>query len=329
MQILLAVLCVVGAVVGAGFASGREIVSFFTRYGAFSWVCAVVAAVAMMLLIDAILRRSRQGITGLLPEGRLKVPAMLLLMLLYIITGGGMVAAGGELWALTVPLHSAYTLGMVCTLGLGLLSMRYGMKPLSYLGWALVPLMLAAFVLCMGLPSAKEGGAPPVLGFAQNATGIIGALCYAGFNITLALGVLCDVGQDCSPRKGCRTAAWAGGALGALLLLANAAFLPHLATVDNAALPTVLLLREYGLTGFYLSAAMLYLAILTTLLAVMQGLYSLLQSRTRHPGCIMTVALLIVALGGFERIVSVAYPALGALCFVLLCVAFVSRKPKV
>ena len=51
----------VGAVVGAGFVSGREVIAFFTRYGAHApWLIALLSA-AMALLGGLCMRRARRG----------------------------------------------------------------------------------------------------------------------------------------------------------------------------------------------------------------------------------------------------------------------------
>ena len=58
------VLACVGAVIGAGFVSGREIYSFFTRYGAASWGLILLAAVTMVFLCALCMRRAQQENAG-------------------------------------------------------------------------------------------------------------------------------------------------------------------------------------------------------------------------------------------------------------------------
>lgn len=52
-----AIACV-GAVIGAGFASGREVVTFFSRYGAHSWWLILLSALVMMLLCAISMREA-------------------------------------------------------------------------------------------------------------------------------------------------------------------------------------------------------------------------------------------------------------------------------
>ena len=90
-------------------------------------------------------------------------------------------------------------------------------------------------------------------------------------NVLLSAEVLCEAGARCDTRTGCRGAAWCGGALCGILLLFNEALLRGPMEARQAELPMVLLLRGYGKAGFYLSAAVLYLAVITTLFAVLRA----------------------------------------------------------
>ncbi len=97
------IFCVGAAMVGAGFASGREIMRFFSQYGAFSWALVIFAALVTAWMLRRMLALS--GVQSRLTKG--------LLYLFSLAVGGGMTAAAGELWALTVPVHHARTLGSV------------------------------------------------------------------------------------------------------------------------------------------------------------------------------------------------------------------------
>ncbi len=122
------------------------------------------------------------------------------------------------------------------------------------------------------------------------------------------------------PRREQNGISAAVGLLTALLLgLGNAALLPHAAALSDAPLPTVFLLRAYGKPGYYLSAAVLYLAASTTLIAVLRELMTLsapyLPKRKRP---LMGLCVLAVSLLGFEDIVGKAYPVLGWAYLMLL-----------
>ena len=66
MDILCCALALLGGVIGAGFASGREIVRFFAAHGAMGFI-AVAFALAALLALFALLpiRLAAEGQTGL------------------------------------------------------------------------------------------------------------------------------------------------------------------------------------------------------------------------------------------------------------------------
>ena len=318
-----AVLCILGAMIGAGFASGREIMQFFTCYGAFSGALILISAGVMTALMIRTMKVP--SVSGLISEGWEGKTGKGLVLLLLLCTGGGMTAAAGELWALTVPLHHARSLGMLFTLSACLFFSRRPVSVLTGMGYLLLPALGLALLLALRVPGEETTKQMP--SFPQMITGILYALSYAGMNVMLSAGVLCDAGAGCSGRKNCRCAAWAGGAIGALLLLFNEALLPHSASLCDEALPMVLLLKAYGKEGYYLSAALLYLAVFTTLLSVLRAEKELLQQIFLHytEGW-MGLFTLGIALLGFEKIVAGAYPVLGFFCFVLL--AFPKKKGR-
>ena len=136
-----AVFGIVSAMVGAGFASGREIMQFFSRYGVFSWALLGWTGVLMTLLIDRVMKAG--AVEALLPQGKGKALGEGLLALLLMGTGGG----------------------MLLTLLLCALLARSSCSALAGLSLVLLPGMILACLLCLRLPgeemrqavSVKEG----------------------------------------------------------------------------------------------------------------------------------------------------------------------------
>ena len=305
------VFCALSAFVGAGFASGREMMQFFTRFGGLAVPLILLSGAAMTVLMGKCTRAPGGMLSGLTPVFR--VPVLLLLLC----TGGGMAAAAGEIFALTLPIHHARTLGTAFSLLLCLFFSLRPVKSLSLLSCLLLPFLLFALFLCLRVPGAKASF--PLPGALSALKGGLGALAYAGMNALLASGVLCDAGESCGVLSRRRGAAWAGGALTALMLMYHCALFPHRAALEEAALPLVMLLKNYGVEGYYLSAAVLYFSIITTLIAVLRSLKPLLSPLfPRHDRIFAGLLIGLFSLAGFENIVAFCYPALGLCCFFLL-----------
>lgn len=290
------ILCAAAAMVGAGFASGREIMQFFSLYGAFSWALVILAAGTTALMIRRM--TALEGVCSRLEKG--------LLCLFSLAVGGGMTAAAGELWALTVPLRYARTLGSVITLVACVLLADGSLRGMAWLGRLLIPFLLSMMILCLRVPGAYR---QKTISLWEGFRAVINVVGYCGLNGMTAAGVL----AGSRPRREQNQIALAIGLLSALLLgLGNAALLPHASALSSAALPTVSLLRAYGKPGYYLSAAVLYLAASTTLIAVLRGLMTIAAPYLpRRKKIWISLAVLTVSFMGFEDIVRSAYPALG------------------
>ena len=308
-----AVLGIIGAVVGAGFASGREIMQFFSRRGNFSWALAALAVCAMAGLMDRIMKKGND-LNRLLPPENSPWLFRLPLFLLFLTAGGAMTAAAGELAALTVPLHHARAGGSLAALAACTALSRKPGNALGCLGGMLLPALIAEIILCLNVPGGVERQAR--FSFPAGLDAAFQAVSYSGMNAALAAGVLCDTGAGRSRRDIRRITAGAACVLALLLGAENAVLLPHADELERAALPTVMLLRHYGKAGYYLSAAVLFLAVSTTLIAALHGLRSLLPQRRAGEAAFLLTAF--SAQLGFGRIVGTAYPILGILSMMLL-----------
>ncbi len=282
-----------GAVVGAGMASGREIASFFAQYGLWSFPGIVLAVFTMLFLADA------------LPHGRLW---NVLLSLLLIATGGAMLSGAGHLAALTLNLQHASSIGTVGTL---LLAMCLARKTTSGLAWVSSLLLIVMLVLISG-GFFIDPMAAVAIDLDNPAEALLRAVTYGGFNAALMLPVLTVCPLRGRKRRfsimlGCGLAAVLIG-LGCLVLLRHPALIAE-------PMPFVMLAAQFGVVGYYLSASSLYLAILSTLIVCIRGAGNVL--------CI--VAMLLISCFGFEDAVGMAYPVLGAACFLMLAGAKITK----
>lgn len=314
-----------GAVIGAGFASGREIDSFFTRFGAWGWLGVAAATLVLGFAVWGVMRRP--GIAGMPRkwqghwQGWLWQGAFTALM---IATGGAMLAGAGEIAALMAPVHGAYGLGMAVTLLLGCLLAGRELSVLPVVSKGL--LICLAFVAAAGIllpaqeavavrPGDSSGGLP---------AGVLHGVCYGGFNAALAVPVIALTASklDANAKKQCVMTVT--GVLGVLLALGNLTLTRH-AAIQGESLPFVRLMAALGKAGYWLGGVSLYLAVLTTLTASLRGLAVLLPDRRRwRVGACAAIA--VTAATGFEDIVAVIYPLLGGGCFILLVLALWAEK---
>lgn len=315
-----------GAVIGAGFASGREIVIFFTRYGVHGWWLAGLSAVTMALLCGLCMRASSSAggndWSGVLQLGKWTEGCSCLLM---VLTAGAMIAAAGHMVALLWPHVWAYPAGALGTL---LLAWRMGygrMKGLSLISGVLTLALLCALLAILAGPvqnaadfrSGAEASDLP--GAALRAVG------YASMNMMLAIGVVCRCASAAG--KISATSAWLGGLTGMLLLSSHCVYSRHPEAVCSD-FPMIVLIGERGRTGYVFGAVLLYLAILTTLISVMYSIRIIAKKRFSAPRCqlLMTLGLPLAVSGlGFSAIVDRFYAPAGLLCLLVVFMPLVGR----
>lgn len=316
MHTWLTTLEILGAIIGAGFASGREIAAFFARFGWWSLPGIAMACVCAGFILHGAMQPGRiGGMPACWQHTPMERVWKALFALLLTATGGAMLAAAGEAVALAVPVHHARLLGMAATLALAVRMLRRPGKDMGVISQVLVVCLLGMMLLGFFLPPVEgrslrqDGG---VLALAYGAA-------YGGFNAALAApaAALTASRLDASARKRC--AGQAALLLGVLLLLANAVLLCH-PGLQGQSLPYVVMLSALGKPGYYLCLAALYLAVWTTLCASLRGMTTLLPLRAC--ACLTAIASLL----GFEGIVAAAYPVLGVACMLLLLGAEWSQR---
>lgn len=333
-------LACVGAVVGAGFASGREVMVFFSQHGVLSYPL-IVLSTGLMCMISALVMRKTRACRTLswcgmyqLEGKRLRWLGEVCLFLLMGVTGGAMVSASGNLVALALPLHNAHWIGALATLLLAYWLTQKDLKPLAILSGILTCGIVAAYVLILAkrdAPMAVSIREPLSPGGVLKA--ILFAMAYSGMNMAIGLGVVCDCAQT-SIRTICRSSLLFGLVVAGLLFLSNHVLLQY-EDLRSATFPIVRLLSDMGQLGFWLSVVVLYLAVFTTLTAILCALRRMSVSYGLSPPWVPVLTLglpLLLSLIGFEQIVEDFYAPVGLACLLLIfgptVFRFRKKRPK-
>ena len=333
------VLACVGAVIGAGFVSGREIYSFFTRYGEASWGLILLSAATMVFLCTLCMRRAQQEQAdcwcSLQCFSGTKMGALArgCVTALMLVTGGAMVSAAGHLTELLWPSSWAYTAGAVGTLLLAWLLGSRGVGPLSAVSGFLTALLIGVMLVLMRQPGAGESAVRVQDAPGSLLWGAIRAVGYGSMNMTVAIGVACQAEKGESGCRCCdRRALLTGLVLTGLLFGANALYLRY-PGLQQEAFPIVRLFHHFRRAGYVLCVVLLYLAVLTTLTAVLYALRGDMEGRGIKStlSAALTLGLpLAVSVVGFAGIVDGLYTPVGLCCLglVFLPMLFSGRKPR-
>lgn len=281
-----------GAVMGAGYVSGREIAAFFAKYGLWGYAGAVFASAALAWLADTAF--------PLQWHGRWQGCCWkMLLAALLIATGGAMLSGAGEAAALVLPFKCAYHAGMFATFVCAWLLANKTKAGLAWVSWSMV--LVFGFIMLTGLKTPS--GNHVALGEYTPIQALMKGLTYGGFNAALLVPLLRDRGAQKR-----RALLYAGGIM-LMLLFAGIRVLQRNPALIFEEMPFVRMLQGSGKWGYYISALCLYLALLSTLTACIRGL-----GKSR----IALVGIVVVSLAGFKRVVDGAYPLLGCACMIVL-----------
>ena len=331
MEALSLALMLLGGVIGAGFASGREILRFFAVHGRAApaaIACACALLFALFGRIPALIRAHGTSTLAHLCQIRLGRRfgrfCGALFMLLFAVTGGAMLAACAELGALMLPIRHAYGLTLALSLAISARLALCGLWGLTLPGAALCLLLPALLLSLLRLP-AGEACFLPLMTADQPIRALLSGAAYAALSAAQVSGML-----PLLARRHLRTrlGACALFALlfGSLLALGTAVCRRHLPAVHHQALPFVFLSRALGAQGYMLVALCLYAAALSTLVAMLRALMQDALSLRR--ALIASLICLILAAQGFDFLIARGYPLLGALCAGLLLILCLPVCPK-
>jgi len=315
----------VGTVVGAGFATGQEILQFFVRFGIgglwgilLSTVLFVLYGVFIMQLGMAFAARSHleviRGIGG--RSFGVVMDALIMLSLFGAVTA--MLAGSGALFAQQFGVPAA--LGSVMMAVLTAVTVMRGLHGVINAISAVVPFLLVS-VLGISVYALLSAPLDLQAGLQISGGGLMGnwlwaAILYASYNILMSASILAPLGGAASDQR----AVFRGGALGGILLggaslLIYLALSASLAETGHLEVPLLHLASRIGpLAGAFFSAVLLA-EIYTTAVGSLYGFSARLAGIGSPTASMKTIAITALAflasLFGFSNLVSTLYPLQG------------------
>jgi len=338
MQTLQVAFTYMGTVVGAGFATGQEILQFFTRFGSLAALSIVLTTLLIGWLGTKILLMSREigaasyeDLNRYLFGDRAGRWISLLSMLNLFSVSAVMLAGAGSVFHEQLGL--SYNIGLALTMIATLLLLSRGISSIMAVNSLVVPVMLVYTVIVVIVTSTQPtAGSWLSLSSAESPLKMIAyAFLYVAGNLALAQAVLVPIGSRIQDRVVLHVGGWLGGlGIGFMLLAGHFALSAHMPGILRFEIPMGHTVAILGSTIQMLVLFVIFAEIFTTLLSDVYGLT--LQIR-QHTGWnpLLTIALILIACYfisqiGFSRLLSVLYPLFGLISLLWLAMIFM-KKP--
>lgn len=330
----------IGTVVGAGFASGQEILQFFTVYG-MGGIWGIFVALFLfgwlgtrMMIMGARLNASsyevfNQYLFG--PRWGKWMNGFVGIILFGVTTA--MMSGTGALFSEQIKL--SFHFGVLFTALIAYLVIHRGMEGILSANSFIVPLMLL-FTILVGITGWQSGEVQAL--FTSNSTleqksWLVSAITYVAFNLAMSQAVLVPTGGEIGDERVLRLGGWLGGIiLGVMLLASNIALGTKMPNILELEIPIASVIATLGEGMKYFFLAVMWGEIFTTLIGNVYGLAANLNEWL--PFRMNSIILMIFILGylcsliGFPVFIGYIYPFFGYCGLVVILLLVVRRFPK-
>lgn len=329
---------IVGTIIGAGFASGREIWEFFGSYGEESqWGIALSMALCF-ICIGNILTVSWQYQTQHYSEWFAQILGKRIrklfdgLVLLYLLTTTVVMFAGSG--ATFAQWDRSFFEGVILMIVAVLLVLFFDLKGLVALNLLVIPLLLTGILtVCVSFLLFSQ----PIVQVESTNTITLpiwpSAITYTAFNAISLVAVLSTLGKQLENRfQIWLSSGMSVVSLTAIIFVYNRALLKVKHLMTQYDIPLFALIKDYSPLFTFLITALLWFAIYTTIAGNVHGLVFRISAQSSLPrwlvGLIILMILAPFSQFGFSTLVQFLYPLYGILNLFLLAVILLSPIMK-
>lgn len=324
----------VGTVIGAGFATGKEIVEFFTQYGAFGTVGVAVSGAlftwggARMMMMARALRASSYKQLNDYLFGK-AASSVITLMMTIMIVGVTSVMLSGAGALFEEQLGLSKQMGMVITLGLVLAVMLYDIRGLFAVNVLIVPMMLLFSFFLFGKMFIGEKWCNISFFPHQSWRAFFSPLSYAAFNLAMAQTVLVPLATEIADERTVKWGAMLGGMLLTVILLSSHFVLlsfPHVLHYD---IPMAEIIRTFFAYFYWFYLIVIYSEIFTSIIGGVFGLRRQFYSFSPFLFlCVLFFTLYIISSFRYSSLLSFLYPLFGYISLLFLFLLAVRKIPQ-
>lgn len=318
-----------GTLVGAGFASGQEIMNFFTIYGinglfGLGISCFLFFCLGYKILSEAVKKQTSSSKALLKPVLKSFTPYFELVVNIYLLLGFYIMIAGCSAVleeGLNIPYHYATTItGTIC-----LLLLDKNIQGLTLANTILIPLM-SILIIALAIKTKSVSSLNPA---SKKGSWLISSLIYVGYNILLGFAVLASMGNYTKNKKSPIIAALVASIglfiIGGLLWQMTSSYFYE---IQDVQIPLMYVAQKINTLYYHLSILILLCAMLTTALAngfaFAQGLSQSFSIQYKYIIFFLVLGLPLTSYG-FSPLIRTIYPLFGKLGIIFIGIVFIRR----
>lgn len=339
IQVLQIAFTYVGTVVGAGFASGQEILQFFTRYGAvatgtslLSTILFIGVGIKLMLLSREVRAKSYEDMIRYLFGAKAGKWVALFSLLVLLGVSIVMLAGGGAVFEEQLGIDSK--VGALIIIMLTYFILTKGIRGIMTVNTIVVPCMILFSLLVV----ATTWGTPGSGNWLRITTDFspvyswLSPFLYTSFNLATAQAVLVPLGAQVQDRKVLIRGGILGGCMiGVLIMGAHYAMSAQMPDISQFDIPMGSILDHVGGIWQMLFLFIIYAEIFTTFLSNAYGLSLQIQQHSRLGFrvillMVLTICFLLSHIG-FKTLLTWLYPLFGFISLIWFILMLRKKDP--
>lgn len=313
MRVFLLICLIMGSFLGAGFASGKEIITYFSVFGGASYLGIIFCAITFvfLLLFFFWLSHKVNGLDGLIAtyfSGHGKAIKWLFMLSILILVSTMFAGAGSIGEALGINKWIAIFLTAIVVF----VSNYFGLKSIGGLNAIIVPIMLVILLVV-------SFGSYTRTSFDFGILPIFSGVTYSFINMLMIGLFILEIGAKYTKKEYKSTSVLCGGIICTLLLICNGGLMS--VSDLNLDMPMLYLAKNNCKIIYVLAIATIWLAILTTLFSnvyVLDSYFRGLISKKSYRLFFILLLSIIVSMFGFGIMVKYMYLFIGLVGAILV-----------
>ncbi len=327
----------VGTVVGAGFATGKEIVEFFTQYGFYGFFGILIAGylfiftgTKLMLVATRINATSYEEFNEYLFGKKAAFIINLFFMLMLLGVSAVMISGAGAVFEEQLGMSKRF--GVWLTVVLATIVLVFGTRGLFAINSFVVPIMISFSLILCFLTIGEGNFIDSLLKIPD--TGVtwkifFSPFSYTALNLALAQAVLVPIAYEVQDKQIIKRGGILGGIFLTIILLSGHIALMTLPDVVNYEIPAAIIMKSVAETLYWVFIFVIYGEIFTSVIGNIFGLERQIGKFWKVPSVFIILFLFMLAIMiseiGYGRLLSYLYPLFGYISLIFLVLVWRSK----